>query len=215
MPPLRRKISRHMAESARSTARVGMAIEADAGGLTGYKIAHEFGKHYSYNVLLARLAACALKEFPYMNTRLDGDALLQMHDINIGIAMDTPNGLLVPVLKNADQKDLPSLQADFDALASRAISGMTRVEDLEGGTFTLTNLGSLEIESFLPVINTPECAILGIGAIIRKAVVEGDTVVIRPRVNLTLAFDHRIVDGAPAGKFLQRLKQLVELAQFS
>ena len=119
---------------------------------------------------------------------------------------------MVPVLHQVDRKDIPTLQSEFDALSGRAQAGTIQVEDLHGGTFTITNLGSLEIETFLPVINVPECAILGVGAILKKPVVVEDKVVIRPRLGLTLAFDHRLVDGVPAGRFLQRIKQLIETA---
>jgi pyruvate dehydrogenase E2 component (dihydrolipoamide acetyltransferase) len=145
-----------------------------------------------------------------MNTQLDGDAICTFDEINVGVAVDSERGLLVPVLRQADQKSIVSLQEEFDEMALRALQGKSKLEDLQGGTFTITNLGSLEIESFLPVVNYPECAILGVGAIVKKPVVVNDRVAIRPRIVLTLAFDHRLVDGAPAGRFLQRIKHLVE-----
>ncbi len=170
------------------------------------------GKQVSYNVLLASLAGRALGEYSYMNTRLEGQEIVTLPEINIGIAVDTSKGLVAPVLRLVDTRDIPSLQAEFDSLTERAMAGQSRLEDLQGGTFTISNLGSLEIETFLPVINFPECAILGVGAILKKPVVVDDQVVVRPRMGLTLAFDHRLVDGAPAAAFLRRLKQLVELA---
>jgi len=103
-----------------------------------------------------------------------------------------------------------ALQEEYAAMTERASEGKSTLDDLEGGTFTITNLGGLEIEQFLPIINYPECAILGVGALVKKPVVVNDDIQIRPKIALTLAFDHRFVDGAPAGRFLQRLKHLIE-----
>ena len=213
MSTTRRKIAEHMSQSARTVARVGLTLEADATALMGWreKFLSE-GKQVSFNVLLASLAGCAIREHSYLNTRLEGQEIVTLTEINIGIAVDTPKGLVAPVLRLVDKKDIPSLQVEFDSLTERAIAGQSRLEDLQGGTFTISNLGSQEIETFLPVINYPECAILGVGAILKKPVVVDDQVVIRPRMGLTLAFDHRLVDGTPAAAFLRRLKQLVEKA---
>ena len=216
MSSIRRKISEHMNLSTKSVARVDLTIEADAGVFLEWKEKEkEKGNKYSYNVLFARLVAKALKQFPYMNSQIDGDSIREWNDVNIGIAVDSEKGLLVPVLKNVDRQDLPSLQNEFNDLTARALDGKSKLDDLQGGTFTITNLGSFEIEQFMPIINYPECAILGIGAIGKKPVVVNDQIVIRPRISLTLAFDHRLVDGAPAAKFLQRLKHLVEQPDFS
>jgi pyruvate dehydrogenase E2 component (dihydrolipoamide acetyltransferase) len=209
----RRSIAEHMSRSAHTVARVGLTLEADAAGLVAWRAAlTQSGRNISYNVLLASLAARALREFPYMNAQLDGESIVVFPEINIGIAVDTPKGLVVPVLHQVDRKSIPELQAEYEALAERALNGKSRLEDLQGGTFTITNLGSLEIETFLPVINVPQAAILGVGAILKKPVALEDQVVIRPRLNFTLAFDHRLIDGAPAARFLQRIKQLVEAA---
>jgi pyruvate dehydrogenase E2 component (dihydrolipoamide acetyltransferase) len=211
MTSIRRRIAEHMSQSARTVARVGLSLEVDATALLVWRERLQAsGIKGSYNVLLAKLASQALAEFPYMNAQLEGNSIRLMEEINIGVAVDSDRGLLVPVLHQANTKDVGALQREFDEIAGRALKGKNKLEELEGGTFTITNLGSLEIETFLPIINVPECAILGIGAIIKKPVVVDDQVVIRPRMVLTLAFDHRLVDGAPAGRFLQRLKQLVE-----
>ena len=211
MSSMRRKISGHMSQSARSVARVGLSLEVDATALLEWRERlKSSGVRASYNVLLARLVAQALAEFPYMNAQLEGDSIISMGEINIGIAVDSERGLLVPVLHAVNTKDVAVLQREFDEISGRALQGKNKLEELQGGTFTITNLGSLEIETFLPIINVPECAILGIGAIIKKPAVIDDQVVIRPRMILTLAFDHRLVDGAPAGRFLQRIKHLIE-----
>jgi pyruvate dehydrogenase E2 component (dihydrolipoamide acetyltransferase) len=201
-----------MNRSARSVARVGLTLEADVAALIDWRGRLEAGgTKVSYNVLLAKLVAAALREFPYMNAQLvDDEAILEVDDVNIGIAVDSERGLLVPVLGQVDKKEVSALQDEYAALTERASSGKSTVADLEGGTFTITNLGSLEIEQFMPVINVPECAILGVGAIVKKPVVVNDQIEIRRVMSLTLAFDHRLVDGAPAAKFLQRVKHLIE-----
>jgi len=211
MTTIRRKIAAHMHQSARSVARVALTLEADVGALIDWRKASESqGTRVSYNVLLAKLVSTALRELPYMNIQLDGDAVLELDEVNIGLAVDTDRGLLVPVLRQVDQKAVTALQEEYDAITERALEGNSTLDDLEGGTFTITNLGSLEIERFLPIINYPECAILAVGAIVKKPVVANDDIQIRPMMALTLAFDHRLVDGAPAGRFLQRLKHLIE-----
>ncbi len=212
MTTIRRKIAHHMSQSARSTARVGLTLEVDVSQLIAWR--EELaagGAKVSYNVLLAKLAAAALREFPYMNVQLAADdTIVEMSEINIGIAVDAERGLLVPVLRQVDRKGVARLQEEFAALSERALQGKSTLADLEGGTFTITNLGSLEIEQFMPIINVPECAILGVGAIVKKPVVIDDLIGIRPMMALTLAFDHRLVDGGPAARFLQRLKHLIQ-----
>jgi pyruvate dehydrogenase E2 component (dihydrolipoamide acetyltransferase) len=198
---IRRRTAEHMDRSARTVARVGLTVEVDATQLMA---------KVSYNVLLAKQVATALQTFPYMNAQLKEDEIWQFEQANIGIAVDTERGLLVPVLQGVNGKSIDALQREFLSLTGRALEGKSSVADLEGGTFTITNMGSLDIESFLPVINLPECAILGVGAIVEKAVVVDGGIKIQPRMKLTLAFDHRLVDGAPAGRFLQRLKMLIE-----
>jgi pyruvate dehydrogenase E2 component (dihydrolipoamide acetyltransferase) len=212
MTRMRRLIARHMDHSARSVARVALSLEADVTALIDWRERLEAeGIKVSYNVLLAKLVAVALREFPYMNAQLvDDEAFLEVDDINIGIAVDTERGLLVPVLRDADRKEVNLLQEEYAVLTERASSGKSTIADLEGGTFTVTNLGSLEIEQFMPIINIPECAILGVGAIVKKPVVVDDQIQIRPVMSLTLAFDHRLVDGAPAARFLQRVKHLAQ-----
>jgi pyruvate dehydrogenase E2 component (dihydrolipoamide acetyltransferase) len=211
MSTMRRKTAEAMDRSSRTVARVGMTVELDA---TALKAAREKtsvdGKKVSYNVLLAKKAAEALGAFPTMNAQIKDDEIWEFADANIGIAVDTDRGLLVPVLRAVGTKDVETLQKEFVTLTDRALAGRSTLDDLEGGTFTITNLGSLEIESFLPVINLPQCAILGVGAVVEKPVALDGEVTIRPRMKLTLAFDHRLVDGAPAARFLQHLKTLIE-----
>jgi len=200
-----------MAASTSTTARVPLFLEANAEGLIKQRQSlSASGEKVSYNVLLAKLTAKAISEHPYINTQLSGDQIWEFEAINIGIAVDSEKGLYVPVLKDPDRKDISTLQQEFNALIERALQGRSTSEDLGNGTFTITNLGAQEIESFVPVINLPQCAILGVGAIIEKPVAVDGKIVPQHRIGLTLVFDHRLVDGAPAALFLQKIKHLIE-----
>jgi pyruvate dehydrogenase E2 component (dihydrolipoamide acetyltransferase) len=208
---IRKLTGEHMAQSVHTTARVALNLEVNAEKLIAHRKSLEAAQgKVSYNILIAVEVSKALKEFSYMNSRLSGDEIWEMKAINIGIAVDTERGLLVPVVKDVDNKSIEVLHQEFSGLTERALAGKSTPQDLEGGTFTITNLGAQEIESFMPVINLPECAILAVGAIMPKAVVVGDEVVIRKMMALTLVFDHRIVDGSAAAKFLQRIKHLLQ-----
>jgi pyruvate dehydrogenase E2 component (dihydrolipoamide acetyltransferase) len=161
---------------------------------------------------LIKACASSLLRHPMLNASVDMEnhQITYKEYVHIGIAVDTERGLLVPVVRDADKKPIDVLHKEFSGLTERALAGRSTPQDLEGGTFTITNLGAQEIESFVPVINLPECAILAIGAIMPKAVAVGDEVAVRRMMALTLVFDHRIVDGAAAAKFLQRVKHLLE-----
>lgn len=164
----------------------------------------------SFNAMLVLLAARALQEFPYMNVQLTPEGIRTMPEINIGVAVDTERGLLVPVVRNAASSHLLEINEELAALVERALSGRSLPDDLAGGVFSITNLGMYDIDAFTPIINPPECAILGVGRIVSRPVgVEGQ-IVLREMMALSLSFDHRLVDGAPAAKFLQRIKQLIE-----
>jgi pyruvate dehydrogenase E2 component (dihydrolipoamide acetyltransferase) len=124
--------------------------------------------------------------------------------------VDTERGLLVPVVREVQEKRLGQIAADFKALMGRARESKSLPDDLTGGTFTITNLGMYDVDAFTPIINLPECAILGVGRIVAKPAVAEGQVVVRQMMTLSLTFDHRINDGAPAARFLQRIRQLVE-----
>jgi len=170
----------------------------------------EWDTRISYNAILIKLVAKALGEFPYMNSQLTSDGIRQMLEINTGLAVDTECGLVVPVVRNADQKSVFQIQSELQVLTERALQGRSLPDDLVGGTFTVTNLGVYEIDAFTPIINPPECAILGVGRIIAKPTGLNGQVVLRDTITLSLSFDHRLVDGSPAARFLQRVKTLIE-----
>jgi pyruvate dehydrogenase E2 component (dihydrolipoamide acetyltransferase) len=167
----------------------------------------------SYNDLLAKLVAVALVEHPDLNASLDGDRIVHHDSVHIGVAVDTERGLLVPVVRDVQEKSLWRIAAASAEMIQKVKSGKAARDELQGGTFTITNLGMYDVDAFTPIINLPECAILGVGRIVPKVVVtdeaRGETG-IRKMMALSLTFDHRIVDGAPAARFLKRVKQFVE-----
>lgn len=215
---LRRIIAERMATSARTTARVTLVTEADATAFVEIReqlkarVTEEWGFAPGYNDLLGLIVARALREFPYMNAHLsaDGQTIERQSVVNLGMAVDTERGLLVPVIRNADQKGLRAFGTELRALVERARAGKSLPDDLTGGTFTITNLGMYDVDAFTPIINPPETAILGVGRIQPKPVARDGEIVVRQMWALSLAFDHRLVDGAPAARFLQRIKQLIE-----
>jgi pyruvate dehydrogenase E2 component (dihydrolipoamide acetyltransferase) len=212
---LRSIIARRLGQSWMERPQVTLTSEADATLLAAARqqINTEFKKKdlkISLNVFFVKLVAKALHEYPYMNVSLLPEGIYQHPQVNIGLAVDTPHGLMVPVLNDARRKSFETLQQELEGLVERTLSGSNQMEDLTGGTFTITNLGAFEIDAFTPIINPPECAILGVGRIHEKPVGLEGQVVLRSMMSLSLSFDHRLVDGAPAARFLQRVKQYIE-----
>ena len=218
MTGLRRIIAERMAASSQATARVTLMTEVDATALVEAReqlkaaVEGEWGFAPSYNDLLALIVARALREFPYMNARLrpDGQAIERLPFVNLGMAVDTGRGLVVPVIRDADRQGLRALGMQLRVLVERARAGKSLPDDLSGGTFTITNLGMYDVDAFTPIINLPEAAILGAGRIRPQPVVREGQVVVRQVWVLSLAFDHRLVAGAPAARFLQQIKRWVE-----
>jgi pyruvate dehydrogenase E2 component (dihydrolipoamide acetyltransferase) len=172
-------------------------------------------KQFSYTELLVKAVAIALKTNALLNSTLTEDEQIKVYgDVNIGVAVATEQGLVVPVIHNVDNKSLEEIASKLRELAEKARTGKLAKEDVTGGTFTITNLGMYGVDFFTPIINPPEAAILGVGRIVDKPVVEGKEVVIRPVMTLSLSYDHRIVDGAPAAQFLQEIKKILEASTF-
>ena len=157
-----------------------------------------------------KLVAAALRNNPRLNAMWHNNTIVLNEKINLGLAVAVAEGLLVPVIKDVDQKGVLQLAEETRTLVERARNGQCTPDELGGGTFTLTNLGMFGVDAFTPLINLPECAILGVGRIKRQPAIMGDKVVGRQMVWLSLTFDHRLVDGGPAARFLQRVMQLVE-----
>jgi pyruvate dehydrogenase E2 component (dihydrolipoamide acetyltransferase) len=213
---VRALIAERMGASVHTTARVTLVAEADATEFVAARqrlkerLAASWGFSPGYNDLLVMIAAAALRRFPYMNARLASDAIERLGRVNIGLAVDTERGLLVPVIRDADQKSLQQIASESRRLIEQARNGRSLPDDLSGGTFTITNLGMYDIDAFTPVINLPEAAILGVGRLAEKVVPYRGEIAIRQMLTLSLVFDHRVVDGAPAARFLQHIKQVIE-----
>jgi pyruvate dehydrogenase E2 component (dihydrolipoamide acetyltransferase) len=219
MAPIRRKIAEHMAYSAHTSAPVTLTAEVDATELVNLRKtlktdAEKTGLPFpSYNDILAKLCAQAITEHPLVNARIEGDEIVQLASVNVAIAVDTERGLIVPVLHDVQSKTLRQLARESALLIEKTRNGTIGYEELQGATFTITNLGMFEIDAFTPIIDLPQCAILGVGQIVPKQVVidaEAGKVAIRQRMVLSLTFDHRLIDGAQAARFLQRVKHFVE-----
>ena len=215
--PTRRIIAERMTASCRTTAPVTLSTTIDATNLVGlrrqFKAVEPDGVTVpSFTDFVVKLSAIALRDHPLLNARWgDGDSpIIVSGEVHVGIAVDTEVGLVVPVIHGAGGLGIRALAARSRELIRRAQERQLRPADMQGGTFTVTNLGAFGIETFTPIINLPECAVLGIGKIERKPVMEGDKVVGQERMFLSLTFDHRIVDGAPAARFLQQLTRLIE-----
>ncbi len=210
---VRKVIHDRMASSAREIARVTLTTEADATELVALREqlnAKQSDARFSFTDLLILLVSRALLKYPYMNATLQSDGVHQHTFVNMGVAADTERGLLVPVVRDAQRKGLAEIFADVRRLSQAARDGKVSPDDLRGGTFTITNLGAQEIDAFTPIVNQPEIAILGVGRIVQKPAAYQGQLALRWMVSLSLSFDHRVVDGAPAGKFLQHLKHCVE-----
>ncbi|MEN6478608.1 MAG: dihydrolipoamide acetyltransferase family protein [Anaerolineales bacterium] len=213
---LRGIIAERMVTSAQTTAAVTLQSHVDATQLVIVRerlkeaLAPELGFNIGYNDLLAVIVARCLIELPYMNVQLGPEGIRQMPHVNIGLAVDSPRGLLVPVVHEAETLGVREFAARFRDLVARAREGKSQPDDLTGGTFTITNLGMFGVDAFTPIINLPESAILGVGRIQPEPTVIDGQVVIRQRMWLSLTFDHRVVDGAPAARFLQAIARYVQ-----
>jgi len=174
----------------------------------GYRLQ---GRKISYNDLILKAVAKALVEFPRLNSVLQGEEVQLMGEVNIGIAADTPQGLLVPVIRRVDQLGVEEIAAQSARLVDAARGGRLSLDDLSGGTFTISNLGMFGVSHFTAIINPPQVAILAVGAMEKRVVaLDNDALAARPGLTLNLAVDHRVVDGALAARFLQRLKEILE-----
>ena len=211
---VRKRIAERMMLSEQMYAPVTLTTEVDATELVSLRetLKNDLVTKVapSYNVLLTKIVAKALGEHPTLNASMDGSEVVYPPTVNIGMAVDTERGLIVPVVRDAASKSVGDLTQEMNDLLGRAAQGKATADELTGGTFTITNLGVQDIDAFTPIINPPECAVLGVGRLCKKMVVINDQPAVRTMLVLSLTFDHRQVDGAPAARFLQRIKQLVE-----
>ena len=208
---LRGVIAERLSASWNERPQVSLMTEVDATRIIAARQSlKENGRKVSYNAFLVLASAKALKEQPHLNVCLTESGLVQYETINIGVAVDTERGLMVPVLHETDQKSLQEIDAQLIDLFERTLESRLLPDEYTGGSFTITNLGAFGVDTFTPIINPPEVAILGVGRIKPKPVAIGGGLVVREMVTLSLSFDHRLIDGAPAARFLQRIAELIE-----
>jgi pyruvate dehydrogenase E2 component (dihydrolipoamide acetyltransferase) len=216
MSTVRRLTAQRMTESARTVAPVTLTTEVDATELVAVRTRLKTDNPElvpSVTDLLVKLTAQALSVHPMLNASLDGDAIVQHAAINIGVAVDGERGLSAPVVRDAGRKSLFAIAQESSEMIAAARKGSLSPDAMSGGTFTISNLGMFGIDAFTPILNLPECAILGVGRIVAKPVVineETDEIAVRRMLSLSLTFDHRLIDGAPAARFLQALCSMIE-----
>ena len=211
MSGMRKAIAKNMLASVQTSPTVTFNLGIDMSEMKRYREQLKAKDiKVSYTDLLVKFVAKALTEFPLLNCSVEDNKIIYKHYVNMGVAVALDNGLLVPNIPDADKKSLTEISAEVKELAKLAREGKLPPEKLRGGTFTITNLGMYGIESFTPIINQPEVAILGVNTMEDKVVVRNGEMVIRPIMNLSLTADHRVVDGSVAAQFLQRVKSLME-----
>jgi len=221
MSPMRRKIAEHMVMSRRTSAHVTTVFEVDMSRVMKLRAEHQQafqGRHgvkLTPTPFMVKAAVEALKAFPDLNASMDGDTIVYKKDINIGIAVALDWGLIVPVVKHADDLSLSGIAKTVTDLAERARGKRLTPDEVQGGTFTITNPGSFGSLFGTPIINQPQVAILGVGAIQKRVVVVEDAIAIRPMVYLALSFDHRLIDGAVADQFVAHIKTTLQDGKFT
>jgi pyruvate dehydrogenase E2 component (dihydrolipoamide acetyltransferase) len=214
---MRRAIARRLSQSMQTAPHFYMTSVIDTGKLAGlrqqineYAAKDPSPVKVSFNDLIVKAVARALVRIPQMNVSFAEDRILQKKQVHIGLAVALEQGLIVPVVQNADQRSILDIARETQRLAEAARNGKLRPEEMSGGTFTVSNLGMFDVESFTAIINPPESAILAVGAITPTPAVVDGQVVVRDRVKVTLSSDHRVIDGAIAARFLQEVKRLLE-----
>lgn len=216
MSIMRQKIAEHMVMSKQTSAHVTTVHKVDMTKIAKLRNARKnlvkerYGFSLTFLPFITRAAAEALRAFPIVNSSIQGSNVLYHNEVNIGIAVALENGLIVPVIKHADEKNVIGLQRAIADLANRARSKQLKPDEVQGGTFSLTNFGSFGSLFATPVINQPQIAILGIGAVNKEVVVVDDAIAIRDMAYLALTFDHRLIDGALADQFCLRIKSVLE-----
>lgn len=213
---IRRIIAKRMTESFQNIPHIYLSLEIDMTACLALReqLMEEIEKRAKVRLtltdILVKVGASALKDHPIINSRIEGDQICLLEEINIGVAIALQDGLIVPVIRNADRKSLAEIATTLRDLTQKAREEKLSLEDVGGGTFTLSNMGMLGIDKFNAIINPPECSILGVGRTVEKPVVQGGEIKIKPMAWLSLSSDHRIVDGATAALFLNHIKKLLE-----
>jgi pyruvate dehydrogenase E2 component (dihydrolipoamide acetyltransferase) len=210
---MRKVIADRMSQSLREAAQLTISSEADVTAAVELRerLVRQFD--FTYGDLLIQAVARALLRHPRMNARLERDAIVIMPQVNVGMAVSLEDGLIVPVIFDADKKSLREIATVTRELGERARTGKLRLEEVSGGTFTITNLGTYGVDAFTPIINTGETGILGVGRISDKPVIHRGEIARRSMMTLSLTFDHRLIDGAPAAQFLQTVIEIFNFGE--
>ena len=217
---IRKIIAKRMTESFQNIPHFYLSLEIDMSAVQDLRerLKEEVEKRAKVRLtmtdILVKVTAAALKDHPIINSRIEGDQIHLIEAINIGVAIALEGGLIVPVIHHADQKSLTEIASTLRDLTQKAKEGKLSLEEVGGGTFTLSNMGMLGIDKFNAIINPPECSILGVGRTVEKPVFHGGEIKVRPMAWFSLSSDHRIVDGATAALFLNHIKKLIENPTF-
>ena len=213
---MRRAVARKMMASKVETAQTYMSLNADASRILDCReallpvVEAKHQVRITVTDIIMKITGAAIKEHPVINTRWTDEGVLFLRDVHMGMAMALEEGLIVPVIRNINDKSLSQVSLERTRLVEKGRANKFLPDDISGSTFTLSAMGMFGIEQFTSNINVPECAILAVGAIVKKQVVIEDQAAIRPMMNVTLSYDHRVIDGAEAGKFLRTLKSYLE-----
>jgi pyruvate dehydrogenase E2 component (dihydrolipoamide acetyltransferase) len=216
MSAMRQRIAEHMLLSKKTSAHVTTVHRVDMTKVAKMRERHKadvqarYGFSLTYLPFITRAAVVALRQYPLLNASIDGSNIIYHNEINIGIAVALENGLIVPVIRGADEKNVLGLQHSIVDLATRARSRQLKPDEVQGGTFSITNFGSFGSVMGTPIINQPQVAILGVGTVDKTPVVIDDAIAIRSISYLSVTFDHRLIDGALADQFMTRVKQVLE-----
>jgi pyruvate dehydrogenase E2 component (dihydrolipoamide acetyltransferase) len=215
MSPIRKRTAEHMVLSKRTSAHVSTVFEVDMTRADQLRLKHktsfeERGVRLTYTAFILKAVVDGLKAFPVLNASVDGDNVVYHKDINLGVAVALDRGLIVPVIHHADERNVLGLARAAHDLADRARARKLKVEEVQGGTFTVTNPGVFGSLFGTPIINQPQVAILDVGTIEKRPVVRDDAIAIRTMCYLALTFDHRIVDGADADRFMAHVKRTLQ-----
>ncbi|MGQ9632048.1 MAG: dihydrolipoamide acetyltransferase family protein [bacterium] len=210
MSQMRRIIAERLQKSKRDLPHFYVGMEIDMSEVVRMRESLTAEDKVSYNDIIIKAVARTLREFPGVNATCDGERITYRGHVNIGVAVAIEDGLIVPVIRDADLKGISQIAAEVKELATKARERKLSPDDYSGGTFTVSNLGMFGVDFFTAIINPPESAILAVGAISERPVARDGQVVVRPTMNVVLSCDHRVVDGALAARFLNRLKQILE-----
>lgn len=221
MDRMRKLIARHMIDSKKTSAHVSSFVEADMTNVVNWRNKHKEaflkreGFKLSFMPIILEAMVHAIREYPMINASVDGDRIIVKRDINLGVATALPSGnLIVPVIKNADQRNLVGIAREMNAIVNRARTGKLKPDDTQGGTYTISNVGTFGNVFGTPIINQPQVAIMAVGSIVKKPAVletaQGDVIAIRHKMYLSHTYDHRVVDGMLGGLFVKRVGELLE-----